>query len=215
MPEEGKKAVHPGSWVGDTVEEVKKLPTWGKFALAGVVILVIGIAIYERNKAKQGSSVVPGTTGSSSLFGGSQLPGADNSVGSTGSTGSTDGPPPTTTTTTTPAAKLPGSTFLGPTGVNHYVATGNQSLSQIAQLYGLQSWNSIYAIPDNQKLFGALNTANARTYTPKAGTVITLPGGATRQGNAGPSPASPFSMTTLMERDYFATATPHVTPAGR
>lgn len=33
--------VHPGSWVGDSVEEFKKLPTWGK---VGVGILFVGVA---------------------------------------------------------------------------------------------------------------------------------------------------------------------------
>lgn len=72
----------------------------------------------------------------------------------------------------------PGSTFKGPTGVLHYVATGSANLTQLAQRFHLKSWNSIYAIPDNQKLFGQLDAQKAANYTPAAGLVITLPGDA-------------------------------------
>lgn len=74
----------------------------------------------------------------------------------------------------------PGTTFLGPTGVKHYVGLGTQTLTQIAQHFGLGSYNSIYAIPDNQKEFGKkLNAKQAAAYTPARGMVITLPGNTT------------------------------------
>jgi hypothetical protein len=57
MPE----AVHPGSFVGDSIEEFKKLPTWGKFAAVGVVGVVIFLAIRARNAASTTNST--GMTG--------------------------------------------------------------------------------------------------------------------------------------------------------
>ncbi len=74
-----------------------------------------------------------------------------------------------------PAGFTPGATFLGPTGVKHYVATGNQTLSQIASAFALGTWNAIYAIPDNQRIFGRLNATAAAAYVPVDGTYITLP----------------------------------------
>jgi len=70
---------------------------------------------------------------------------------------------------------IKGGISFGPTGVEHYDATGNANLSQIAAVLGLKSWNDIYAIPANQAIFGKLNYKQARTYSPKAGTVITVP----------------------------------------
>lgn len=61
-------------------------------------------------------------------------------------------------------------------GVMHYVATGSQTLSQIAAQFGLDSWNSIYAIPENQQILGRMSGSTARGYTPKAGLSIVLPG---------------------------------------
>ncbi len=73
--------VHPGSFVGDSVEEFKKLPTWGKFAAGGVVLAVVGIAIYEKTKASSASNTGlagPGATGASldpnAMMGGVQSP---------------------------------------------------------------------------------------------------------------------------------------------
>ncbi len=96
-------------------------------------------------------------------------------------------PTPTPTTTGNPTGSTggttgassghnPGTTFLGPTGVKHYVATGSQTLSQIASHFGLSgAWNAIYSIPDNQKTIGKKSASTLRSYTPAAGTVLTLP----------------------------------------
>lgn len=66
--------VRPGSWVGDTVEEFKQLPMWGKIAVGGVAALVAGLGIYEyRKKQQTGTSPVPGA-GSASMLGGGNLP---------------------------------------------------------------------------------------------------------------------------------------------
>lgn len=41
-----------GSWLGDTVEEFKKLPTWGKILVGGIIVSVVGFAIYTYQKNK-------------------------------------------------------------------------------------------------------------------------------------------------------------------
>lgn len=47
----------------DSVEEFKKLPTAGKVGIGAVIVLVAGIAIYERNKAAStASSPLSGTS---------------------------------------------------------------------------------------------------------------------------------------------------------
>lgn len=48
--------VHPGSWIGDSVEEFKKLPTAGKVAAIGALVAVAGIGLYEYRKNAGGSS---------------------------------------------------------------------------------------------------------------------------------------------------------------
>ena len=81
MSEEG--LTHPGSWVGDSLEEFKKLPTWGKIAAGGALVAVVGIAIYEKNKAgKSGVGTALSSSGASgaattdpnALLGGTQSP---------------------------------------------------------------------------------------------------------------------------------------------
>lgn len=54
-----EKEVHPGSWLGDGVEEFKKLPTGGKVAVVGVIGGVVGLALYSRYKAKQQVGLTP------------------------------------------------------------------------------------------------------------------------------------------------------------
>ena len=50
--------VHPGSFVGDSVEEFKKLPTWGKVAVAAGFVLVAYLAI----RARQQAALTPSTS---------------------------------------------------------------------------------------------------------------------------------------------------------
>lgn len=79
--------VRPGSWVGDTVEEFKQLPIWGKIAVGGVAVLVAGIGIYEyRKKQQTGTSPAPGSGSASMLSGGSLPPTSDpqNVIGTAG-----------------------------------------------------------------------------------------------------------------------------------
>lgn len=183
-----EKEVHPGSFVGDSIEEFKKLPTGGKI-VAGVALLgVIGIAIYERSKAgattapTSGSTSGVNATGATSGQQGAMIgnvpvvpPNYTSLYNPT--TGSLEGYQPIAQGPVPPPSQnlSQGSVFLGPTGVRHYVATGNQSLSQIAQAQGLSSWNSIYAIPQNQRAFGALNSKQAASYVPPAGSYVVLP----------------------------------------
>lgn len=95
--------------------------------------------------------------------------------------------PPTPPTSGPPASPVHpnGSTYTGSTGVLHYVAVGGESLSQIASKFRTGTWNSIYAIPDNQKLFGKLDAQQAAAYQPKAGQVITLPANAVTDSSSG------------------------------
>lgn len=61
---------HPGSFVGDTVEEFRKLPPWGKAALAaGIGLLVYLFWRSRQNSAQQAASqAVPAATGSQSPY---------------------------------------------------------------------------------------------------------------------------------------------------
>lgn len=98
-------------------------------------------------------------------------------------------PPPTN------SQHQPGTFFSGPTGVSHWVSTGNLTLRQIASLYGYHTWNAIYAIPDNQKLFGAMDSEHAANYVPPVGMVITVPN--IPQGQGGGTSLAPQEFQTL------------------
>lgn len=72
MPEE----IHPGSFVGDSIEEWKKLPMWGKIAVGGGIAVVIIVIVF---KARQGGgsaqlqpTVNPSTQPASTAFPGVQ-----------------------------------------------------------------------------------------------------------------------------------------------
>jgi hypothetical protein len=71
MPEN----IHPGSFVGDSVEEFKKLPTWGKvLAAAGLGLAAyLGYRAYQSNAASA-QSAAAGTAGISSTTAGTQSP---------------------------------------------------------------------------------------------------------------------------------------------
>lgn len=62
--------IHPGSFVGDSVEEFKKLPVWGKVLAGGVFVVVgyFGYQAYQTNKSSTaqtvaGTTSLTGTTG--------------------------------------------------------------------------------------------------------------------------------------------------------
>lgn len=93
------KEIHPGSFVGDTVEEFKRLPTWGKVTAGVVVVGVIGLALYMKSRANAQTSASAG--GSSS--------GLANLAPTDLSGGTASGPTPTPTPTPTPGPiKHPG-----------------------------------------------------------------------------------------------------------
>ena len=61
--------IHPGSVVGDSIEEFKRLPTWGK-VVAGILFLVVAYIGYSQYKSGQsasstGTSAADDTTGTS------------------------------------------------------------------------------------------------------------------------------------------------------
>lgn len=53
------------AWLQDSIGEIKKLPTAGKVGLGAVVLLVVGVALYERNLANTSAST--STSGLSSV----------------------------------------------------------------------------------------------------------------------------------------------------
>lgn len=54
--------IHPGSWLGDSVEEFKKLPTWGKIALGVGLAVVIFLFIRARQQASANAAVAGAST---------------------------------------------------------------------------------------------------------------------------------------------------------
>ena len=80
-----------------------------------------------------------------------------------------------------------GPLWAGPSGVMHYTVQRGDTLRSISRTYVPGgTWNSIYAIPDNQKLFGKLSPQQAANYAPKPGTTITLPSNAALPQGGGP-----------------------------
>lgn len=67
--------IHPGSFVGDSIEEFKKLPTWGKFAIGGIAILVVylGIRAYM-SKGNASGGIASGNLEPTNNVAGSQSP---------------------------------------------------------------------------------------------------------------------------------------------
>jgi hypothetical protein len=55
---------HPGSFVGDSVEEFKKLPTWGKIAAVGVLVVVAYLA-WRAHAASSSAQTAAGSTAGS------------------------------------------------------------------------------------------------------------------------------------------------------
>lgn len=150
---------------------------------AGLVIIYI-LAHAVKNKATS-STVVPATPASTTNTTGTTTTYVPPPINVTvpPTTGTTTTPPPGGVTTpnppagtTTPVSHPPGTTFLGPTGVKHYVALGGESLSSIASKLTVGTWNSIYAIPENMAQHGgplpAMDANHARVYVPPRGTVL-------------------------------------------
>lgn len=50
--------IHPGSFVGDTIEELKKLPMWGKVLLGAAIVIVLYL-LYLKFSQNQGSAPSP------------------------------------------------------------------------------------------------------------------------------------------------------------
>jgi hypothetical protein len=73
MPEDN--AVHPGSFVGDSIEEFKKLPTWGKVLAVAALALVAFLAIRAKmQSAQQAASSTASSPDTSGTVAGSQSP---------------------------------------------------------------------------------------------------------------------------------------------
>ncbi len=156
--ESGGGNVHPGSWVGDSVEEFKKLPTWGKLAIAGLFIVAVVVFIKMRQSAA--STSASGTVGAASN--GLGIPsGATDTTGYTagmsGSNGSTPTPqpiqqgggnPPTGTTPPThTGGPAPTPRPHPPTPkIQTYTVVHGDTLSGIAaRLHYQGGWQALYA----------------------------------------------------------------------
>lgn len=177
------------------------MPNWvWLLVIAGGIGLALAVKYYSSKKSS--SSTSTGTDQTSGLGLAvdptTGLPYAVEGLvpaGGTVGTGTTIVPPtggnPPPNVLFPPNPHQPGTTFKGPTGVLHYVTTGNETLDQIGNKFGT-NWNGIYAIPDNQKLFGKLNASQAKNFKPPALQVITLPGG----GKGGP-PTQAFELNPM------------------
>lgn len=146
MAEDGN--VHPGSFVGDSVEEFRKLPTWGKVVVG---LLFIGVAYlgyrsYAASKSNIGQAS-PGvdTTGGAALGQGGGAGIQTVPGGNTGTvpifntpeqpiynptTGELEGFQPVATTTSTGTTGTTGTTTTGTTGTTTTTTgtTGNGTL---------------------------------------------------------------------------------------
>lgn len=67
--------IHPGSFVGDSIEEWKKLPTWGKIAVGVALAVVAYLAIRARSQtAQQAASSTAASPDASGTTAGTQSP---------------------------------------------------------------------------------------------------------------------------------------------
>jgi nucleoid-associated protein YgaU len=173
--------VKPASWVGDTVEEFKRLPTWGKIAIAVVFIGVAVFAYIQLKNASANNSTTSSTGNSSGTDLSSLLGSANNpSLPPTTNTGST---PPTsggtgagagigapTMTPTAPASPPPfltGQPIISPTKVTAPAPTPLKPPSAPKlQTYTVQSGDTLSGIASKLKIAGgwqALYNANKAT----------------------------------------------------
>lgn len=179
MAEGEGKSIHPGSWVGDTVEEFKKLPVWGKILIAVIVAAVIFLAIRARQKAaSQSTSATVGTAGDGSMgIGGStaDMSGASSSTptpqpGSGQPTASGGNPPvagPITPPTHTGGSPPPPTPHPGTPKLKTYTVVHGDTLSGIAaRLHYQGGWQALY-----EKNRGVIGSNPNLIY---AGTKLTL-----------------------------------------
>lgn len=158
--------IHPGSFVGDTIEEFKKMPPAGKWAAAIAVVAVAGLALYL--KSRQGataSTSAPGaSTGTTGGFG--NLPPTDMSGGTAtpppGPPG-TQGPPgqpgpPGPQGPPIPIDPGPGiqpKPVPTPPKVSTHVVQHGENLSEIASSLHIKGgWQAIYNNGNNKQKIG-------------------------------------------------------------
>lgn len=144
-------------------QDVKQSP-----ALLITLVVVAALVIwYVYSQNNSGSS----TLGAQPAYEIDQISVTPPSANQGSSGGGTPNPNPNPDNGFTNHTHLPGTTFTGPTGVKHYVTTGNETLSQIAQKLGLSSWNDIYSIPENKQnkwVPAGLTSSAAASYKPAA-----------------------------------------------
>lgn len=172
MPESNEQGggggnIHPGSWIGDSVEEFKKLPTWGKFAIAGLFVVAIVVFIKMRQGASQSAT---STVGAASTGAGIPAGATDTSTGSTTDMSGTSsnnpsptptqggGNPPTGGPITPPThtggpAPTPRPTPPTPKLQTYTVVHGDTLSGIAARLHYQGGWQALYA--KNKGVVGA------------------------------------------------------------
>lgn len=160
--------IHPGSWIGDSVEEFKKLPTWGKFAI--LAVFVVAGYLFYRWKTNAASATTSSTVGAASTGVGLPAGATDPTTGTTTDMSGTSSNNPSPTPPTQgggnppPGAPVTPPTHTGgpaPTPRPHppaptlktYTVVHGDTLSGIAaRLHYQGGWQALYA--KNQGVIG-------------------------------------------------------------
>ncbi len=158
----------PASWVGDSVEEFKKLPTWGKIAIGVVFVGVLVFAyIQYKNAASSASTTAAATTtgtSASTLLGSANNPtlpptnytgSGDTSIPS--GPGSTPTVPSSPTTPTGPV--MTGQPVTSPIKITQPAPAPVQAPSAPKlQTYTVQSGDTLSGIASKLKVNGGWQT---------------------------------------------------------
>lgn len=154
-------------------EDLKRSPA----ILITVIIAIIVIIwyVYNQNAGGTGSASAGQPTYEVESISVTPPPPSTSGDGSTSPTGTGGGNPLFPPKPTPAGGHAQGTTFTGPTGVKHYVTTGNETLAQIASKLGLPSYNAIYGVPENKSngwVPKGLTATQASNYKPAANTPI-------------------------------------------
>lgn len=172
---QGSKSV--GHGFGDFVAGIGEHK--GMLAIVGLGIVAVIIVYYViQNQNNGGANTANAGTGLNPAGGilpsdiSAQLASINDSISNLGSGGNSATPiPPQPSPGTNMTNHPAGTEFVNiNSGVTHYVATGNQSINQIAALLGIAA-SSIYRIPEN--IHAGIRGGSS---TPAAGTNVVIPG---------------------------------------
>jgi nucleoid-associated protein YgaU len=173
-----EQEIHPASWLGDAVEEFKRMPTWGKVGVGVVVIGVAGFAYIQYRNAQNANAntsmaASSGTAGTGSGTDLSTLLGSMSNPSLPPTTSTTPSVPTTgaTTPTTTPSAPTTGATtpttgpfmtgqpIIGPTKVTTPAPTPIKApTAPKLQTYTVQPGDTLSGIASKLKIAGGWQT---------------------------------------------------------